>query len=55
MDGERATPLRNLVTREASIWQYTGGLRDKEVTSPDKWNIDLPLLDRPGNAEIQVG
>ncbi len=51
---EREKPLRGFLTREATIWQYTDGYRDKEAISPDTWNIDQPLLDRPGNAEIQL-
>jgi pimeloyl-ACP methyl ester carboxylesterase len=51
---ERETPLRAFFTRESTIWQYTDGVRDKEAISPDNWNIDQPLLDRPGNAEIQL-
>ena len=51
---EREKPLRSFLTREATVWQYTGGVRDKEAISPDTWNIDQPLLDRPGNAEIQL-
>jgi pimeloyl-ACP methyl ester carboxylesterase len=51
---ERQKPLRGFLTREATIWQYTHGVRDKEAISPDNWNLDQPLLDRPGNAEIQL-
>jgi pimeloyl-ACP methyl ester carboxylesterase len=51
---EHETPLRAFFAREATIWQYTVGVRDKEAISPDNWNIDQPLLDRPGNAEIQL-
>ena len=51
---EREQPLRGFFLREATIWQYTHGVRDKEVINPDNWNIDQPLLDRPGNAEIQL-
>jgi pimeloyl-ACP methyl ester carboxylesterase len=51
---EREKPLRGFLTREATIWQYTHGVRDKEAISPDNWNVDQPLLDRPGNAEIQL-
>lgn len=46
--------LRGLLKRDATIWQYTNGVRNKEVISPDTWNIDQPLLDRPGNDEIQL-
>ncbi len=51
---EREEPLRSFLTREATIAQYTEGVRDREAISPDNWNIDQPLLDRPGNAEIQL-
>lgn len=46
--------LRSPLTRDATIWQYTHGVRTKEAISPDNWNIDQPLLDRPGNNEIQL-
>jgi pimeloyl-ACP methyl ester carboxylesterase len=49
-----AAPLRKFVTLEATKWQYTNGTRNPETVSPDNWNIDQPLLDRPGNAEIQM-
>jgi pimeloyl-ACP methyl ester carboxylesterase len=35
-------------------WQYTDGVRDLENISPDTWTHDQALLDRPGNAEIQL-
>jgi pimeloyl-ACP methyl ester carboxylesterase len=51
---EREQPLLPLFTREATVWQYTDGVRDKEAISPDNWNVDQPLLDRPGNVAIQL-
>ncbi len=51
---EREKPLLSFLTREGTVWQYTDGVRDTEAISPDTWNIDQPLLDRPGNAEIQL-
>lgn len=39
---------------EATKWQYTNGVRNPETISPDNWNIDQPLLDRPGNQDIQL-
>jgi pimeloyl-ACP methyl ester carboxylesterase len=51
---EREEPLRGFLTRESTIWQYTHGVRDREAISPDNWNVDQPLLDRPGNAEVQL-
>jgi pimeloyl-ACP methyl ester carboxylesterase len=47
--------LRNsLLTLEATMWQYTNGVRRKEVISPDAWSEDQRLMDRPGNQEIQL-
>jgi pimeloyl-ACP methyl ester carboxylesterase len=50
----REKPLRGFLNRESTVWQYTHGVRDKEAISPDNWNVDQPLLDRPGNAQIQL-
>ena len=30
------------------------GTRDPDVICPDNWNIDQPLLERPGNQDIQL-
>ena len=46
--------LRGLLTLEATVWQYTHGVGDPETVSPDNWHTDQYLLDRPGNAEIQL-
>ena len=51
---ENAAALRGLLTIDATKWQYTHGVRDLEAISPDNWNTDQQLLDRPGNAEIQL-
>lgn len=51
---EKREALRGLLSRDATIWQYTHGVRDISTISPDNWNIDQPLLDRPGNQEIQL-
>ena len=47
-------PLRSLLTIDASKWQYTNGVRDVTRISPDTWDHVQPLLDRPGNQEIQL-
>jgi len=51
---ERGNPLRSLLTLGATKWQYTHGVQNTEVISPDTWNHVQPLLDRPGNQEIQL-
>ncbi len=51
---EQGDKLRSLLTLEATKWQYTTGVRDLERISPDTWGHVQPLLDRPGNQEIQL-
>ena len=51
---EREQPLYGFFLREATIWQYTVGVLNREAISPDNWNMDQALLDRPGHAEIQL-
>ena len=46
--------LRHLLSMEATEWQYTHGTRNPAAIRPDNWLIDQPLLDRPGNQEIQL-
>ena len=46
--------LRFLVPLGATQWQYTNGVRDTEVISPDNWHVTQRLLDRPGNEAIQL-
>ena len=46
--------LRFLVTLGATQWQYTNGVRNKEMISPDNWHVTQRLLDRPGNQAIQL-
>jgi pimeloyl-ACP methyl ester carboxylesterase len=35
-------------------WQYTHNVPDKEMISPDNWEIDLRHLSRPENDDIQI-
>jgi pimeloyl-ACP methyl ester carboxylesterase len=51
---ENEKALRGLLTIDATKWQYTHGVRNAEVISPDTWGHVQPLLDRKGNAEIQL-
>ncbi|WP_328630825.1 alpha/beta fold hydrolase [Streptomyces sp. NBC_00356] len=47
-------PVRAALTLDAVRWQYVTGVADPSVVSPDNWVHDQALLDRPGNAEIQL-
>ncbi|MDR3635626.1 MAG: alpha/beta fold hydrolase [Isosphaeraceae bacterium] len=51
---EKRDALRALITYEATRWQYTDGVKDPELVSPDGAAHDQFLLDRKGNDEIQL-
>lgn len=46
--------LRWLTSIKATQWQYANGVQDTSLVSPDTWTVDQALMDRPGNAEIQL-
>ncbi|MEN8145264.1 MAG: alpha/beta hydrolase [Gemmatimonadota bacterium] len=49
-----AEPLFGFLTLETTKWQYLHGVRDSSKISPDTWSHVQPLLDRPGNNDIQL-
>ncbi|MCX5542714.1 alpha/beta hydrolase [Paraburkholderia sp. CNPSo 3076] len=46
--------LRALLSREATIWQYTHGVPDTSAVSPDGYSLDDYYMNRPGAHEIQL-
>ncbi|RSS51512.1 alpha/beta fold hydrolase [Streptomyces sp. WAC01280] len=48
--------VRELLTPEATHWQYTHGVPADRLDriSPETWTLDQAGLDRPGNKEIQL-
>lgn len=46
--------IRWLTSIAATKWQYTNGVKDASLVSPDTWTVDQSLLDHPGNVEIQL-
>lgn len=46
--------LRFLLSLGATKWQYTNGVKNVAAISPDNWGHVQPLLDRPGNQDIQL-
>ena len=46
--------LRWLTSFKATQWQYTNGVKDPSLISPDAWTVDQARLDRPGNADLQL-
>jgi pimeloyl-ACP methyl ester carboxylesterase len=51
---ERRDALRPFLKADATKWQYTHGVKDVDLVSPDGHAHDQYLLDRPGNDEIQL-
>jgi len=51
---ENAAKLREALKIEATKGQYINGTRNPENVSPDSYNFDQFLLDRPGNKDIQL-
>lgn len=46
--------IRWLTSDKATHWQYTNGVKDLTLVSPDGEVHDQAGMDRPGNAEIQL-
>jgi pimeloyl-ACP methyl ester carboxylesterase len=53
-NAETEKPMRELLTLQSTKFQYLHGARDPRRVSPDSWTLDQALLDRPGNAAIQL-
>jgi pimeloyl-ACP methyl ester carboxylesterase len=46
--------LRTLPTPETTYWQYTTGVNDTSLVSPDGYNLDNYYMTRPGAHEVQL-
>ena len=46
--------LRQFLTPETTIWQYTHGVPDAAAISPDGYSLDNYYLSRPGVADVQL-
>ena len=51
---ETEKPVRDLLKKETTIFQYTHGVKDLSRISPDSYTLDQLFLDRPGNDAIQL-
>lgn len=51
---EHRAALQGLVAPATTKFQYTDGVADLSRIDPDNWVHDQALLDRPGNADIQL-
>ncbi|MEC0344918.1 alpha/beta fold hydrolase [Peribacillus frigoritolerans] len=50
---ENKNNLKALLSADFTKYQYIDGTRTPDRISPDAWNMDQFVLDRPGNKEIQ--
>jgi len=48
------TALRALLSPETTVWQYTHGVADTSLVSPDGYSLDNFYLARPGADEVQL-
>jgi pimeloyl-ACP methyl ester carboxylesterase len=46
--------LRQMLTPETTYWQYTHGVPDPSVVSPDGYTLDDHYLTRPNAADVQL-
>ena len=52
--GSRRSAIGVHVAPETTKFQFTDGVADVTRIDPDNWGHDQPLLDRPGNKDIQI-
>jgi len=45
---------KNILSLEATRWQYTHGVANPESVAPESYTLDTALLERKGNKEIQL-
>ncbi|HEY1268629.1 MAG TPA: alpha/beta hydrolase [Candidatus Binatia bacterium] len=53
-NAETEKPVRGVLTKDTTMFQYTHGVKDVERISPDSYTTDQLFLDRPGNDAIQL-
>jgi pimeloyl-ACP methyl ester carboxylesterase len=51
---ETEKPVRELLKKETTIFQYTHGVKDVSRISPDSYTLDQLFLNRPGNDAVQL-
>lgn len=53
-DADTEAALRPALGEDAIRWQYTHGVPDPSLVSPDTWRHDAALVGRPGNDRAQL-
>lgn len=51
---ENREALRPVLTLEGIRWQYIHGVPDSDTVAPEGYTLDAALMERPGNADIQL-
>ncbi len=51
---ETAAALGQALSLDAIRWQYTHGVPDPTIVSPDTWHHDYAQVTRPGNDQVQL-
>lgn len=50
----RAVLRENILTLQTTRWQYMHGVANPDAIAPELYTLDYALMERPGNAEIQL-
>jgi len=50
----REVIAKNVLTLEGTRWQYTHGVANRDSVAPETYTLDMALMERPGNKDIQL-
>jgi len=50
----REVIAKNVLTLEGTRWQYTHGVANADSVAPESYTLDMALMERPGNKDIQL-
>ncbi|MBQ5946473.1 alpha/beta fold hydrolase [Massilia sp. ST3] len=51
---ENRETIRGFLTLDATKWQYVHGVANPDSVAPEAYHLDVALMQRPGNQEIQL-
>lgn len=50
----REVIAKNVLTLDGTRWQYTHGVANADSVAPETYTLDMALMERPGNKNIQL-
>jgi pimeloyl-ACP methyl ester carboxylesterase len=50
----REVIAKNVLTLDGTRWQYTHGVTNPDNVAPETYTLDMALMERPGNKDIQL-